>query len=88
MADIFREQVDLDARMRAVGEIVALAAAVHRPIVRRFRHIGDNGGVDVVRKDAVEHEMIKWSLKSRRRIHRRGDEIAQALNRKLAVAGL
>jgi hypothetical protein len=46
----------------AVGQIVALAAAVHRPIVGRLRHVGEHRGIDVVRKDAVEDEVIERRL--------------------------
>src|ERR1700746_532123 len=42
MTDIFRKQIDLDPRMRAVSEIVALAAAVHRPVINDLRHIREH----------------------------------------------
>ena len=38
VADVFRKQIDLDARMSAILEIVALAAAVHGPVIGGFRH--------------------------------------------------
>ena len=57
MADIFGKQIDLHPRMGAVGEIVPLAAAVHRPVVGRLRHIGEHQRIDVVGEDALEDKM-------------------------------
>ena len=50
VADVFGKQVDLHPRVGAVGEIVALAAAVHRPVVGRLRHVGEHRRIDVVRE--------------------------------------
>ena len=72
--------------MGTVRQIVALAAAVHRPVVRRLRHIGEHGGIDVVGKHVIENEMIKGRLVSRRRVDRTHHELAQPLRRKLAAA--
>jgi hypothetical protein len=33
IADVFREQVDLDARVRAIREVMAFAATMHRPVI-------------------------------------------------------
>ena len=84
--DVFGEQIDLHPRVGAVGQIVALAAAVHRPIVRRLRHVGEDGGIDIVRKHVVENEMIERCLVGRRRFDRADHELAQPLGRKLAAA--
>ena len=50
--------------MGAVGEIVTLAAAVHRPIVGRRRHIGEHRGVDVVGENAVEDQVGRTARRS------------------------
>ena len=86
VADIFRKHVDLHPRMGAVGEIVALAAAVHRPVVGGIRHVGQHGVVDVVGEDPVEHQVIERRIGSRRRVHRGDNEIAQPLGGQPAVA--
>ena len=60
-------------------EIVAFAAAVHRPVVARFRHIGEHRGVDVVGKHAVEHEVVNGASEAGR-VDRGDDGIAQPLD--------
>src|SRR5579875_2082822 len=84
-ADIFGEEVDLDARMRAVGKIVPLAAPVHGPIVARDRHEREHPRIDVLRKDPVEFEMVERLLHRPRRLDRLHDEIRKTCDRARAV---
>src|SRR5437763_3237785 len=42
MPNIFWKEIDLHARVRAVAEVMTLAAAMHRPIVRYLWHIGQH----------------------------------------------
>ena len=74
--------------MRAVGEIMALAAAMHRPVIVRFRHVGEHLRVNVVREHAVEHEVRERGIGRSRGVDRGDDEIAQALDRKAAISRL
>ena len=46
--------------MSAIVEIVSLAAPVHRPVVRKFRHERQDLSVGVVRKYPIKFEMEKW----------------------------
>jgi hypothetical protein len=70
MPDVFWEQVDLHAGVRAVGEIEPLAAPMHRPIVGRRRHIREHRGVDIVGENALEYEMIERRVKGGSRVNR------------------
>jgi len=84
--DIFRKQVDLDPRVGAVGEVVAFAAAMHRPVVVRLRHIGEHQRVNIVGKNVLEHQMRERCVRRSRGIDRTDDECAQAVDREPAVA--
>ena len=67
-------------------EIVALAAAVHRPVVARLRHQREHLRVDVVGKHVVEFEMEERLLDRLRAASIDcAINAAQALDRALAV---
>jgi hypothetical protein len=68
--------------MRAIGEVVLFAAAVHGPIIPCLRQIGQHSGIDFIGKDAVEHQVVEWRIGIACRIHRRDEEIAQLLDRR------
>ena len=72
--------------MRAVGEVVALAAAVHRPVVGRLRHQRENLRVDIVREHAVELEVEERLLDRARGLDRLHHESRQAPDGLAAVA--
>ena len=65
---ILGKQIELDARVRPVGEVVSAAAAVHGAIVRGHWHRRKHVRVNVVRKDPFEFQMIEWRFDGPRSI--------------------
>ncbi len=80
-ADVFGEQIDLDPGMGPVCKVVALAASGRRPIVGCDRHRREHGGIHIIRKYAVEDEVMKRSLPGAHFIDRSRHEATQALDR-------
>ena len=83
--DVLGEEVDLHARMGAIGQHIALVAPVQWPIIRCDRHGRDHPRIDVVRKHAIEHEMVKRRFQPAGRINRRDDEIPQSTDSAIAI---
>ena len=88
VADVFRKKIDLDPRMGAIGEVMAFAAAVHRPVVRRLRHVGEHQRVDIVGKDAVEYEMGERRVGRGRGIDRAATKSRKPFDRERRLPGL
>jgi len=61
-ANVFGEQIDLDPGVSPVLEVMSLAASRHGTVVGCHRHRRQHGVVDVVREDAVEHEVVERRL--------------------------
>ena len=87
VADVFRKQIDLDARMSAILEIVALAASVHGPVIGGFRHERQDLRVNVVGKHPIEFEMEKRLLDRACCLDRLHDKIGQAVSCPAPVIG-
>ena len=85
IADVFREQVDLHARMRAVGEIVAFAAAVHRPVIGRIGLQRENLRIDIIGEYLVELEVEERLVDRARGLDRLRDVFSQAVGRPAAI---
>ena len=71
---VLGKEVNLHARMGAIGQHIALVAPVQRPIIRCDRHRRDHPRIDVVRKHAIEHEMVKRRFHLTGGFNRRNDE--------------
>jgi hypothetical protein len=54
-------------------------------IIRRHRHGRQHRGIDVFGKEMLELKMVERRLELRRAIDGRNDEVAQALDRLMAV---
>jgi hypothetical protein len=69
----------------AVGEIVALTATMHRPVVGRLRHQREHLRIDVGRKHPVEFEMEERLVHRTRGADRLHDELGEAVGRAAAI---
>src|SRR5881628_1494107 len=71
--------------MSAVGQITALGAPRHWPVIRHNWHCRTHGVVNIIREDFIELQMVERRFDHTCRFDRGHDELSQRLYRALTL---